>query len=66
MCSKIRRPFNTRARRIIFNFNLHITNICRSAANQLNALNPLVWMFSSAKSLNKIESLQKKSSSLPL
>ena len=68
------------------NFNLHITNICRSAANQLNALIrlkqflsfeakkvlvnsyfysnfnycPLVWMFSSAKSLNKIESLQKR------
>ena len=68
------------------NFNLHITNICRSAANQLNALVrlkqflsfeakkvlvnsyfysnfnycPLVWMFSSAKALNKIESLQKK------
>ena len=65
------------------NFNLHITNICRTAANQLNALIrlkqflsfeakkvlvnsyfysnfnycPLVWMFSSAKSLNKIESL---------
>ena len=68
------------------NFNLHITNICRPAANQLNALIrfnqflsfeakkvlvnsyfyssfnycPLVWMFSSAKSLNKIESLQKR------
>ena len=68
------------------NFNLHITNICRSAANQLNALIrlkqflsfeakkvlvnsyfysnfnycPLVWMVSSAKSLNKIESLQKR------
>ena len=68
------------------NFNLHITNICRSAANQLNALIrlkqflsfeakkvpvnsyfyssfnfcSLVWMFSSAKSLNKIESLQKR------
>ena len=68
------------------NFNLHITNICRSAANQLNALMrlkqflsfeakkvllnsyfysnfnycPLVWMFSSAKSLNKIETLQKR------
>ena len=61
------------------NFNLHITNSCRSSANQLNALTrlkqflsfeakkvlvnsyfysnfnycPLVWMFSSAKSLNK-------------
>ena len=60
------------------NFNLHITNICRSAANQLNILIrlkqflsfeakkvldnsyfysnfnycPLVYMFSSAKSLN--------------
>ena len=68
------------------NFNLHITNSCRSAANQLNALIrikqflsfeakkvlvnsyfysnfnycPLVWMFSSAKSLNKIESRQKR------
>ena len=53
------------------NFNLHIGNICRSAANQLNALMklkrflafvpcPLVWMFSSAKSLNKVESLQKR------
>ena len=68
------------------NFNLHITKICRSAANQLHALIrlrmflnfeekktlinsyfyssfnycPLVWMFSSAKSLNKVESLQKR------
>ena len=68
------------------NFNLHITNICRSAANQLNALIrlkqflsfeakkvlvnsyfysnfnycSLVWMFSGPKSLNKIESLQKR------
>ena len=67
-------------------FNLHITNICRSAANQLNALIrlkgylnfnakrvlinsyiipnfiycPLIWIFSTAKSLNKIESLQKR------
>ena len=67
------------------NFNLHISNICRSAANQLNALIrlksylsfnakrvlinsyiisnfnycPLVWIFSTAKSLNKIESLEK-------
>ena len=67
-------------------FNPHITNICRTAANQLNTLIrlkqlirfeakkvlvnsyfysnfnycPLVWMFSSAKSLNKIESLQKR------
>ena len=72
------------------NFNLHISNICRSAANQLNALIqlksylnfnakrvlinsyiisnfnyfPLVWIFSTAKSLNKIESLQKKSVSI--
>ena len=69
------------------NFNLHISNICRSAANQLNALIqlksylsfnakrvlinsyiisnfnycPLVWTFSAAKSLNKIE---KKSASI--
>ena len=68
------------------NFNLHITKICRSAANQLHALIrlrmflnfeekktlinsyfysnfnycPLVWMFSSAKSLNKVKSLQKR------
>ena len=68
------------------NFNLHITKVCRSAANQLHALIrlqmflnfeekktlinsyfyssfnycPLVWMFSSAKSLNKVESLQKR------
>ena len=68
------------------NFNLHISNICRSAVNQLNALIqlknylsfnakrvliksyiisnynycPLVWMFSIAKSLNKIENLQKR------
>ena len=68
------------------NFNLHISNICRSAANQLNALIrlksylsfnakrvlinsyiisnfnfcPLVWVFSTAKSLNKLESLQKR------
>ena len=67
------------------NFNLHISNIFRSAANQLNALIrlkrfpafeekktlinsyfysnfsycPLVWMFSSAKSLKKVASLQK-------
>ena len=66
--------------------NLHFSNICRSAANQLNALIrlksylnfnakrvlinsyiisnfnycPLVWIFSTAKSLNKIESLQKR------
>ena len=70
----------------IKNFSLHITKICRSAANQLHALIrlrmflnfeekktlinsyfyssfnycPLVWMFSSAKSLNKVESLQKR------
>ena len=68
------------------NFNLHISNICTSAANQLNALTqlksyldfnakrvlinsciisnfnycPQVWIFSIAKSLNKIESLQKE------
>ena len=68
------------------NFNLYITNICTSAAKQLNALIRLkqslgfeakkvlvnsyfysnfnfcsfVWMFSSAKSLNKIESLHKR------
>ena len=64
------------------NFNLHISKICKSAANQLNALIrlnqsnakevlinsyiisnftycPLVWMFSSSQSLNKIENLQK-------
>ena len=66
------------------NFNLHITNICRSAANQLNALirlkqflsfeakkvlvnsyfysnlNYCPLVFPSAKSLNKMESLQKR------
>ena len=68
------------------NFNLHISNICRPAANQFNALKrlicflafeekktlinsyfysnfnycPKVWMFSSVKSLNKVESLQKR------
>ena len=68
------------------NFNLHISNICRCAANQPNSLIrlkhflafeekktlinsyfypnlkycPLVWMFSSAKSLNKVESLEKR------
>ena len=68
------------------NFNLHITKICRSAANQLHALIrlrmflhfeekktlinsyfyssfnccPLVWMFSRAKPLNKVEYLQKR------
>ena len=68
------------------NFNLHITKIFRSAANQLHTLIrlrmflnfeekktlinsyfysnfnycPLIWMFSSAKSLNKVESLQKR------
>ena len=67
-------------------FNLRISNICPSAANQLNALFrlkrflgykekrifinsyfmanfnycPLVWMFSSASSLKKIEKLQKR------
>ena len=68
------------------NFNLHIANICRSAANQLDALIrlknflgfqekkvlinsyfysnfnycPLVWMFSHANSLKKVEALQKR------
>ena len=68
------------------NFNLHISKICRSAANQLHALIrlqmflnfeekktlinsyfysnfnycPLVWIFSSAKSLNKVEYLLKR------
>ena len=68
------------------NFNLHISKICKSAANQLNALIrlkqflsfhakeilinsyiisnfnycPLVWMFSVAQSVNKIENLQKR------
>ena len=70
--------------------NLHITNICRFAANQLHALIRLrmflnfevketlinsyfysnfnycllVWMFSSAKSLNKVESLQERAFSM--
>ena len=65
------------------NFSLHIANVCRSAANQLNTLIrlrkflgfkekkvlissylysnfnycPLVWMFSHAKSLKKVEAL---------
>ena len=68
------------------NVNLHISNIWRSVANQLNALTrlksylrfnvervlinsyiisnfnycPLVWIFSTTKFLNKIESLQKR------
>ena len=68
------------------NFNLHISRICKSAANKLNALIrlkqflsfdakevlinnyiisnlnycPLVWMFSSTQSVNKIENLQKR------
>ena len=68
------------------NFNLHITKIWRSSANQLHALirlrmclnfeekktlinndfhsnfnyYSLVWMFSSAKLLNKVECLQKR------
>ena len=68
------------------NFNLHISYIFRSAANQLKALIrlksyldfnakrvlinsyiisyfnecPLAWILSTAKSLNKIESLQKR------
>ena len=67
------------------NFSLHVSNICKSAANQLSALIrlnnllcfegkrvltnsyfmsnfnyfPLVWMFSSATSLKKIENLKK-------
>ena len=67
------------------NFNLYISEICKPAANQLNALIrlktflsfhakqflinryiisnfnycPLLWMFSSTQSLNKIENLQK-------
>ena len=70
----------------MLNFNLDITNICRSTENQLNALIrlkrflgfkekrilmnsyfmanfnycPLVWIFSSASSLKKIENLKKK------
>ena len=73
-------------------FNLLISNICRSAANQLNALFrlkrflgykekrilinsyfmanfnycPLVWMFSSASSLKKIEKTSKKGSKVSL
>ena len=68
------------------NFNLHVSNICSSAANELNALIrlksylnfnakrilinsyiipnfnycPLVWIFSTTESLNKIECLQIK------
>ena len=68
------------------NFNLHISKICKSAANQLNTLIrikqflsfhtkeilinsyiisnlnycPLVWMFSSTQSINKIQNLQKQ------
>ena len=68
------------------NFNLHFGNICRPAANQLNALirlikflgfeekkvlintyfylnfnyYPLVWMLSHAKSLKKVEAIQKR------
>ena len=63
------------------NFNLHISSICRQAANQLNALIrlkrylgfnvktvlisnfnycSLVWIFSTAKPLNKIKSLHKR------
>ena len=67
------------------NFSLHVSNICKSAANQLSALImlnnlcfegkrvsintyfmsnfnycPLVWMFSNARSLKKIENLQKR------
>ena len=68
------------------NFSLHISKICKSAANQLNSLIRLkqflsfhakevlinsyiilnfnychlLWMFSSAQSVNKIENLQKR------
>ena len=68
------------------NFNLHISKICNSAANQLNAMFRLrnfltfnvkealinsyfmssfnccllIWMFSSAKSSNRIENVQKR------
>ena len=68
------------------NFNLYISNICKSASKQLNALVrlkcflgseerkvsinslilsnfnycPLVWSISSARSLNKVENLQKR------
>ena len=68
------------------NSSLHLSNICKSAANQLSALIrlnnflcfegkrvlinsyfmsnfnycPLVWMFSNATSLKKIENLQKR------
>ena len=68
------------------NFSFHVSNICKSAANQLSALIrlnnflcfegkrvlinsyfmsnfnycPLVWMFSNATSLKKIENLQKR------
>ena len=62
-------------------FNLHIANIWRSAAHQINALKKVFevkkvlitsyfypnfnyclvdWMFSHAKSLNKVEALQKR------
>ena len=69
-----------------FNFSLHVSNICKSAANQLSALImlnnflcfegkrvlinsyfmsnfnycPLVWMFSNATSLKKLENLLKR------
>ena len=68
------------------NFSLHVSHICKSAANQLSVLIrlnnflyfegkrvlinsyfmlnfnyfPLVWMFSNATSLKKIENLQKR------
>ena len=68
------------------NFSLHVSNICKSVANQFSALIrlnnflcfegkrvlinsyfmsnfnycPLVWMFSNATSLKKIENLQKR------
>ena len=62
-------------------FSLHIANICRSAAHQINAFKKVFedkkvlitsyfypnfnyclvdWMFSHAKSLNKVEALQKR------
>ena len=49
------------------NFNLHINNICRLGVKQPIVSNisnfiycPLVWIFSSAFSVNKIEDLQNK------
>ena len=71
---------------MIISFNLRISEICNSAANQLNVMTrlrnfmtfnvkealrnscfmsnfnycPLVWIFSSAKSLSRIKNLQKR------